>query len=191
MNVLALFLRDHAEAVDRLEGRERIGFRDLNEFVDGFVFPFDIDGETVDALSTQEPPAHLLREAYLPVIEKEYWRSRVLSARPPLAQMGDTRQVNEWVTFAAADESRYGLSLPDDGDRTTLRISMFARDDRTRRVSIEYADGPGSPTGVAVSRPNGCSLPDWGECYGEDCGGDCQLCRIHHDDDGMECHCPH
>jgi hypothetical protein len=191
MNALALFLRDHRDAVDRVEGRQRVGFWDINELVDGFVFPFDVDAETLDALSAEEPHGDLLRDAYLPVIENESWRSRLESAMPPARRPARPGDVNEWVTFAEARQRAHGVSLPDDDDRRALRLSMFARTDFTRRVSIEYASGPGRPTGVAVSAANGCSLPDWGECYGDDCGGDCQLRRVHDDDDGMECHCPH
>ena len=191
MNVLALFLRDHRDAVERVDGRQRIGFRDIDELTGGFVFPFDINDEALDALSTREPDGYLMRDAYLPVIEQEYWRSRLESAMPPLRAPRRAGEVTEWVTFAAAPRSPHGISLPNDDDGMTLRLSMFARTDFTRRVSIEYANGPGTPTGVAVSAADGCSLPDWGECYGDDCGGDCDLRRVRNDDDGMACHCPH
>jgi hypothetical protein len=195
MNVFVWFLRDHPDAIDQLVEGERvsetgISIERLADVVEGFRFPLRFDREIISSLG-EEPIGDLIGDAYLRVVSADRWRSRVEAAAPPPEINRTGRGEIEWVTFAGSGNGSYGVSLPSDDDAGTLRLSLFVPvDDSIRRVSIEYGEMEG-PVGVSASVHRGCSLPDWGECRGGECGGDCELRRVHDDPDGLLCLCPH
>lgn len=192
MNVLVSFLRGHPEAVDRLTDGEQASLEQVVDAKDGFEFPYLLDRDTVDFLTRGRPNGHLLQEAYLPVMERVRWQAQLESAEPADLPESIPFAMREHATFAPGQWSTRGVTLPDDDDPANLRLSLFARGPSSlQRVSIEYARGPGPPTGVSISLARDCSLPDWGECHREECSGDCSLKRVHNDDDGLVCRCPH
>jgi|GEM_PF-7090828 len=195
MNLLVLFVRDHPEAVDQLVEGERItetavSVESVAAVVERFRFPVHFDRQIVTSFA-EGPFGELFRNAYLRVVPAERWQSQVGEAVSPRAMSKTPPRGLEWVTFAGGTRTNDGVTLPDDGDRSTLRLSLFApADGSVRRVSIEYG-GMERPTGASASVVRGCSLPDWGECAGEECGGDCTLELVHGDAYGLRCHCPH
>jgi hypothetical protein len=192
MNILVSFLRGHREAVDLLTRGEQSSLLDVVGAKEGFEFPFALDREIADALIRGQPNGHLLREAYLPVIERDDWERQLRSAAPADHVERVPFAVSEHVTMVPSLTSTRGVTLPDDDDLASMRLSFFGRwRDSRLRVSIEYASGPGLPTGLAVTLAVACSLPDRGECDAGECGGDCERKRVHNDDDGLVCRCPH
>lgn len=191
MNVLAAFLRDHPSALRELADGERVSLGRLTAVIQEYDFPFVLDHEVNAALIRGQPLGHVLPDAYLGVVEVEHWNSRLEAADAPQERERKPLGVNEWVTLASTGDSARGLSLPDDDDRANHRISMLAGSGALQRVSIEYPGEPGLPGGLSVSLVHGCSLPDWGECRGDDCSGDCRLERVYNDENGLVCRCPH
>lgn len=195
MNVLVLFGRDHPDAVDQLLEGDRlsetaVSIESVAAVVERFEFPVQFDRETVASLRSA-PFGELLRDAYLRVVPAERWLSQVEQAAPPDETRRARREAIEWVTFVRGRDTSDGVTLPDDGDQSTLRLSFFALvGGSLQRVSVEYADTD-RPTSISTSVPHGCSLPDWGECSGEECGGDCVRELVHVDAYGLRCHCPH
>jgi hypothetical protein len=193
MNVLVPFLREHSDAVDRLAHGERAGLERLIDVIADFEFPFVFDQEISAALARGQPSGGLLAEAYLGVVSTSDWESQVQDAAPAEPPEDNPFRMSEWVTIVRGRESAKSISLPDDDDPRSPRISLFARQSRApQRVSVEYADGVDfPPSGVAVSPSLGCSLPDWGYCDREECDGACVLTRVVSDPDGLVCYCPH
>lgn len=190
MNILVPFMQEHPDAVDELTDSERISFERVIDAVRRFDFPVALDREIGSQLTSWEPFGRFLAEAYLPVVESDRWRSRLESAAPP-DQKEHGADRTEWVTFTPGRDSARGLALPDDHNPANQRLSLFASErDALERVSVDYADSP-FPTGLSFSLPRACSLPAWGECRGEECRGDCVLTRVHDDNDGLVCRCPH
>jgi hypothetical protein len=189
MNILVRFMQGHPEAVDELTDSERVSFQRVIDAVRRSDFPVALDRELGSQLTSWEPFGRFLAEAYLPVLGSNRWRSQLESAAPP--DRDETGDRTEWVTFAPGRSSRRGLALPEDHNPANQRVSLFAAErDALERVSVDYADGP-LPSGLSFSLPFGCSLPAWGECRGEECQGDCVLTRVHDDNDGLVCRCPH
>jgi hypothetical protein len=196
VNILVPFLRDHRQFVDRLiDTDEQVSsFDRVIDATEDVDLPFVLNRDIAADLTRGQPNGHVLRRAYLPIIAHERWLAQVQSADPPSPPDENPRAIHEHATFVRGDASTQGVSLPDDDDFAFQRVSLFARGgdtDALQRVNIEYAHGPGMPTGVSISLAHGCSLPDWGRCREKDCSGDCRLARVHNDDDGLVCHCPH
>jgi hypothetical protein len=193
MNVLIPALRGHPEAVDRLVQEERVLLEHVTNVIRDFELPFALSQEMVDGLVRGQPLGYLLAEAYLGVVSGNDWGSQVQSAAPAEPTEENPFGMTEWVTFASGHDSSRGLSLPDDDDSTSPRLSLFAQDGASlQRASVEFAQGVDfPPTGVAVSWARGCSLPDWGQCRSGECDGACVLTRVVSDPDGLVCHCPH
>lgn len=187
MNLLAALLRDHPAVADLMAGAERLS---LEQLVGGLAgrgeLPFELDPERVKDLVAAEPLGPWLAESYVTVLERSHWRDRVEPAEGT-----ESVPAHEWVTFVADPESSLGIALPDDDSGTAWRVSLFVQvQDRVRRVSIEYGGELGRPVGLGMSLPTGCSLPDWGVCSTDECGGGCGLRRIRGERDGWICHCP-
>jgi hypothetical protein len=116
MNVLVSFLREHSEAVDRLTGAEQSSVAEVVDATEGFDFPFIFDHEVVGALTVGAPNGHLLRKAYLPVIERDDWDEQLRSAVSPEIPESTAFAVSEHVTMVAGRFSGLGVTLPDDDD---------------------------------------------------------------------------
>lgn len=189
MNIFVPLVQAHPEVLDDLlvaEGQEVVSFDRLVDVVASMDdFAFALDGQSERVLK-DEPLGPFLADAYLPVIPSEDWHARLESAAD-----SEPSPSHDWVTFAEGTTLSRGVTVPDD-DHAIMRVSLFSRvDTAVRRVSIEYANGPGTPpTALSMSLATGCSLPDWGECQTTECGGDCELRRRYHHGNGLVCWCP-
>jgi hypothetical protein len=174
VNILVSFFHHHPEAVDALiDGNEAISFERVATVLAAGGFQYLITEEQIaEALPSDEALRPTLREGYLPAIHLDQWRDGLERAEP-------VREVPEsdWVVYAAGREQPVGITLPEDREQQ-LRVSLFCRiDDRVGRVSIDYADGPPTPTGLSTAIAE-CSLPDWGRCEQDGaCQGECGLGR--------------
>jgi hypothetical protein len=175
MNVLASFMQDHPEVVDVLAtSGERMQFGSLRQLLSALGFPFALTSPEIDDALAADPELEgPLQEAYLPVVPLEHWQEAVEQAQPihPISEP-------DWVIYAAAKELPAGVTLPQDGD-PILRVSLFTRiEERIGRVSVDYANGAGSPPTGLSTAVNECSLPDWGRCEEDGaCQGECQPSR--------------
>jgi hypothetical protein len=186
VNLLVMFLRDHPEAVGRLADGERVSLEEVIATVRDFEFPVRLDDDVQRGIG--QPWDTMLADAYLAVVPAQRWRERLEQAAP---SDGPQYRPIEWVTFVPGPGGERGLALPQDSDSRAVRIALFVRlGEGVARVALGYRDFPGGPANVSVESPQGCTLPDYGDCHGGECGGACDLQRVHDDDDGLVCHCP-
>lgn len=187
MNVFATMLHGHPEVVDALADRagETASFEDVLAVIEGREFPLVLDRGIGETLMGQEPFGPLLAEGYLPIIETGQWKESVQGAEDL-----DEHQDGEWVTFAKGERQSRGVSAPDDSNAWS-QVSLFTRvGGRVCRVAIDYPTAGRPPSGISVTAPIGCSLPDWGRCADNECDGDCRLIR-RPTVESFFCRCPH
>jgi hypothetical protein len=184
VNILVGLLRRYPGLVDRLVIGERA---DLPFVLDVAGEAEEFRGYIEGYYRAQYGPglSSVLSGAYLPVVPNDYWRTRL-----EWAHEDDGGGPTEWVSHIRGEMQPAGVTLPDDRLQVP-RLSLFFRDNgAVRRVSVEYEEDRPLPTGVSVSVVTGCSLPDWGECRGDECRGGCELKRTYDDRDGLFCRCP-
>jgi hypothetical protein len=187
MNLLFSWMKGHPEVVDAVADSdlETVRLAHLIELIGSEEFPLVLDWDLVDRLRAEEPLGQLLEEAYLPILSSGQWAEAMEQAEaedsPP--------DYPDWVAFAASENLGRGVTMPDDGG-ATMRISLFTRlGSAVRRLSLDYGSER-QPVAVSLSLGQGCSLPDWGNCSGEECEGDCSLRRAPRQE-GLVCRCPH
>jgi hypothetical protein len=186
MNILYSWMTDHPEVVDELASidGDTVSLDALSQTAIGHDFPVALDSDSLRDLREDDVIGPLLERSYLALPTRASWINAI--ERTTLDErIADHR---DWVAFASGSGDR-GVTMPDDS-HPILQVAMFIDTGRgARRIGLEYRSIQQPPTGVSLSVPVTCSLPDWGACSTEQCEGCCELRQVPRQE-GLVCVCP-